>query len=66
MKIAVIVVSKEGAKLIPALKQDYKDIKFFSTHELSGVEKITKIKNFVAERFADFEAWVFVGAMGIC
>lgn len=66
MKIAVIVVSQEGAKLITALKQDYKDVHFYSTHQLEGVEQIDKIKTFVAERFADFQAWVFIGAMGIC
>lgn len=66
MNIAIIAVSPAGHKIARVIKTEYEHVSIFSTHQGDEVEQIADIKAFVAERFRQFDAWVFVGAMGIC
>lgn len=67
MKIAVIAVSPQGITIAERLKPEWhSELTIYSTHEHSSVEKIDSIKGFVDAHWADYDAWIFVGAMGIC
>lgn len=67
MKIAIIAISPQGIgiaeRLIPELG---KDASVFSTHEHPIVEQIKNIKEHVDAHWSQYDAWVFIGAMGIC
>lgn len=67
MNIAVIAVSPQGISIAQKLKTEWQErMSIFSTHQHEGVETIKNIKEFVDLHFGDYEAWVFIGAMGIC
>lgn len=67
MNIAVIAVSPTGLSIAHLLQQEYnQEMNLFSTHSAEGVHKINDIKQFVGEKFLHYDAWVFIGAMGIC
>ena len=66
MKIAVIAVSPQGISLSERFTDEFSDIKVFSTHQAEGVEQINNIKEFVDREWTNYDAWIFVGALGIC
>lgn len=67
MKIAVIAVSPQGITVAERLLAEWpSQLTIFSTHEHVSVEKIDSIKGHVDAHWAEYDAWVFVGAMGIC
>lgn len=67
MNIAVIAVSPAGQQIARLLLGEYpQEISIFSPHAGESVEQISDIKTFTAERFHQYDAWVFIGAMGIC
>lgn len=67
MNIAVIVVSPAGQDIARLILQEYdSEVRLFSTHSGENIERINDIKGFVADQFRSFDAWIFVGAMGIC
>lgn len=67
MNIAVVAVSPSGQDLARTLLAEYPEqMTLYSTHPGEQVEQIRDIKTLVSERFRSFDAWVFIGAMGIC
>ncbi|MDO4691967.1 MAG: precorrin-4 C(11)-methyltransferase [Porphyromonadaceae bacterium] len=67
MNIAVVAVSPAGQQIARLLLSEYpKEISIFSPHPGESVEQISDIKTLTAERFRQYDAWVFIGAMGIC
>lgn len=66
MKIAVIAVSPQGIGIALELAREWQNMQIYSTHPSEGVEHIESIKGFVDMHWAEYDAWVFVGAMGIC
>lgn len=67
MNIAVIAVSPRGQEIARTLWGEYpNEMTLFSTHEGADFATIPDIKSFVSEAFQAYDAWVFIGAMGIC
>lgn len=66
MKIAIVAVSPQSIDTAKRLLVELPDIVIYSTHTGEGVRQIESIKTLLAETWAEYEAWVFIGAMGIC
>lgn len=67
MKLAIIIASDSGAKTAAQLRRELKEEAFvFSVTEREGCASIDSILNFTEEHFGDYDAFVFIGAMGIC
>ncbi|MDO4707672.1 MAG: precorrin-4 C(11)-methyltransferase [Porphyromonadaceae bacterium] len=67
MNIAVIAVSPKGQEIARTLWGEYpNEMTLFSTHGGADFATIPDIKSFVSEAFQAYDAWVFIGAMGIC
>lgn len=67
MSIALVAVSPKGIELAQLLRQVWcSDLCIVSTHAGEGVEQISDIKTCLAERWGSYDAWIFVGALGIC
>lgn len=67
MKIAVLIASDAGAETAGIIRQELKEeITVFSAIEREGCVAVASIGEFVRECFNEYDAFVFVGAMGIC
>lgn len=66
-RIAIIAVSPQSIEVAQTLRPELgQAVEIYSTHQTSGVLEIADIKSFLAEHFTHFDAFIFVGAMGIC
>lgn len=67
MKTAIIIASDAGAKTAGVLRRELgQDAAVFSVAEREECERIDSIAAFTQQHFGEYEAFVFVGAMGIC
>lgn len=67
MRIAVIVASDTGEGVASDIRRGLpEDVEVFSVVERENCTVIDSIPDFVRKRFGDYDAFVFVGAMGIC
>lgn len=67
MRTAIIIASDAGARIAGLVRQELgKDAEVFSVAEREGCMPIASIAGFTAEHFKDYDAFVFIGAMGIC
>ena len=63
MKTAMIIASDAGARTAGIIREE---LGKFSVSERSGCVRIDSITDFTLRHFGDYEAFVFIGAMGIC
>ncbi len=67
MNIAVVAVSPRGIEIARLLQQESPDsLTVVSTHSADGVVEVPDLKAYVAQHFRSYQAWVFIGALGIC
>lgn len=67
MKLAIIIASDDGAKTAACIRKELKDEVFvFSVTEREECVSIDSILSFTEEHFGDYDAFIFIGAMGIC
>ena len=67
MKTAMIIASDAGARTAGIIREELgKEVDLFSVSERSGCVRIDSITDFTLRHFGDYEAFVFIGAMGIC
>lgn len=67
MKIAILIASDAGAKTAGVIRQELKEeIAVFSVAEREGCLSVVSIGEFTRAHFGDYDAFVFIGAMGIC
>lgn len=67
MKTAIIIASDAGAQTAGIIRQELgKDAYVFSVAERQECTHIDSIAGFTAEHFRNYDAFVFIGAMGIC
>lgn len=67
MKIAILVASDQGAKIAGQIRKELKEeVALFSVTERQDCTPIESIAGFTAGHFNEYEAFVFIGAMGIC
>lgn len=67
MKLAIIIASDSGAETAERIRKEWTDrISLFSVSPRKECTSIDSIVKFTAAHFGDFDAFVFIGAMGIC
>ncbi len=67
MKTAIMIASDAGAQIAGLLRKELgQEVTVFSVKEREKCVQIDSITDFVARYFNDYEAFVFIGAMGIC
>ena len=63
----MIIASDAGARTAGIIREELgKEVDLFSVSERSGCVRINSITDFTLRHFGDYEAFVFIGAMGIC
>ena len=67
MKIAIIIASDAGAETARVLRKELgEEATVFSVAAREECVEIASITGFTTEHFGDYDAFVFIGAMGIC
>lgn len=67
MKIAILITSDAGENTAKRLQNELdKSVMLFSVMPREGCNRIDSVSAFVEAHFKEFEAFVFIGAMGIC
>ena len=67
MRIAVVIASDAGAQLAGKIRQELgKEVRVFSVGRRENCEQIDSIAGFTGIHFHEYDAFVFIGAMGIC
>jgi precorrin-4 C11-methyltransferase len=64
--IAFIAHSDAGVELAKVVKTEIPEISIFSVRESESVTKITSTSEWLDDNFNNYDAIVFVGALGIC
>lgn len=65
-KIAILLVSGNRLELANILSKEFPGTTVYSTARAEGCTCIASIPDFVQENFGCFDAFIFIGAMGIC
>lgn len=63
---AIILISSQALPMAQLLQKEFGDCTIFSQKELDGCTQIPSYSDFVAESFAAYDRFLFIGAMGIC
>ena len=69
MKIAIILISETSLAIAQTLQKELPLSAIFSTSQVvseQGCRYIDSIQMFVSEAFTNYDAFIFIGAMGIC
>lgn len=64
--IAIIIASDQGAETARTIRREMPNSEIFSSIEREGCTPIDSIATFTAVHFHDFDALLFIGALGIC
>jgi precorrin-4 C11-methyltransferase len=65
-KQAIILTSEAGYPVAEKIKKEFTDSQIFSKASIEGVTIIDSISQCIEENFGQYEAFIFIGAMGIC
>lgn len=63
---AIILISSQALPMAQLLQKEFGDCTIFSQKALDGCTQIPSYSDFVAESFAAYGRFLFIGAMGIC
>ena len=63
---AIVLVSLHSLPLAETIRQELGDALVYTTNKCEGCITIDSYTGFFAEHFSDFDAIIFIGAMGIC
>ena len=66
MKTAIILISEAGLSIAQSLLNELPDSEIFTLGHEEGCTHIESAGKFTAENFNRYDAFVFIGAMGIC
>jgi len=66
MKTAILLVSANSLPIAQTICRELTESTIYTTTELKGCEQIENLAHFVKEEFHHFNAFIFIGAMGIC
>ena len=65
-KIAIIISSDQGMQIAHAIRQELPEAELFAKREDSICTRVDSITTFVSEQFSRYDAFIFIGALGIC
>lgn len=66
MKTAIILISEAGLSAAKLLRNEFSESEVFTLHHEEGCTPIESAGSFTAEHFNHYDAFIFIGAMGIC
>lgn len=66
MKTAIILISESGLGTAQLLLSETSDSELFSLRHEGGCTHIESVNDFIAEFFNHYDAFIFIGALGIC
>lgn len=66
MKITIILISKAGLSVAQLIRQEILEAEIVTTSDVEGCTRIISYDQFLAEEFMGGNAFIFIGAMGIC
>ena len=61
---AIILISSQALPMAQLLQKEFGDCTIFSQKALDGCTQIPSYSDFVAESFAAYDRFLFIGAMG--
>lgn len=65
-KIAIIISSDQGMQIARTIRQELPEAELFAKREDSICTRVDSITTFVSEQFSRYDAFIFIGALGIC
>ena len=65
-KTAIILVSETSEALAQTIAKELEGAKIYTKSPLEGCEQIHSYSPFIREHFTEWDALVFIGALGIC
>lgn len=65
-KIAIIISSDQGMQIARTIRQELPEAELFAKREDSNCTRVDSITTFVSEQFSRYDAFIFIGALGIC
>lgn len=65
-KTAIILVSETSEALAQTIAKELEGAKIYTKSPLEGCEQIHSYSQFIREHFTEWDALVFIGALGIC
>ena len=66
MTTKIILISKGGLQVAETIKRELQDAGIFTTIDIDGCVRTNSYEELLTDSFGKTEAFVFVGAMGIC
>ena len=68
LKVAIIAFTDKGLVLGQTIQKEFHRSKLFTSRETEGrdVVKIGSVAELLEKKFYSYDAWIFVGALGIC
>ena len=66
MKTAIILISEAGLNAAQLLHSELSETEIFTPRHEEGCTHITSTSKFTEENFNRYDAFIFIGAMGIC
>lgn len=66
MKTTIILISKTGLPLAQLIQREIPGVTIVSTLEVEGCNHIPSYEQFLSQTFTKNDAFIFIGAMGIC
>ncbi|WP_270612123.1 precorrin-4 C(11)-methyltransferase [Bacteroides intestinalis] len=66
MKTAILLVTGNSLSLAETLHQEMNDSEIFTLEHFPGCTYISSLSDFIEENFDEYDAFIFICAMGIC
>lgn len=66
MKTAIILISESSLPLAKTLRNEFRDSEIITTTPAPGCTGVSSYEEFMAMSFEHYDAFIFIGAMGIC
>ena len=66
MKTAILLVTGNNLSLAETLHQEMNDSEIFTLEHFPGCTYISSLSDFIEENFDEYDAFIFICAMGIC
>lgn len=66
MKTAILLVTGNSLTLAETLHQEMNDSEIFTLEHFPGCTYISSLSDFIEENFDEYDAFIFICAMGIC
>ncbi|WP_373168549.1 precorrin-4 C(11)-methyltransferase [Bacteroides cellulosilyticus] len=66
MKTAILLVTGNSLSLAEILHQEMNDSEIFTLEHFPGCTYISSLSDFIEENFDEYDAFIFICAMGIC